>query len=52
MKYILFCAAALIGLLVGDAVAGLLTGAALWAAAWLFETERGRGRDEADALRR
>lgn len=52
MKYILFCAAALIGLLVGDAVAGLLTGAALWAAAWLFEAERGRGRDEADALRR
>ena len=52
MKYILFCAAALIGLLVGDVAAGLLTGAALWAAAWLFETERGRGRDEADALRR
>ncbi|WP_315389844.1 DUF2339 domain-containing protein [Neisseria bacilliformis] len=52
MKYILFCAAALIGLLVGDVAAGLLTGAALWAAARLFETERGRGRDEADALRR
>ena len=52
MKYILFCAAALIGLLVGDVAAGLLAGAALWAAARLFETERGRGRDEADALRR